>query len=203
MTISTHKTPRWLTFALDFGPLLAFFLANRFGASKADLAQGPIIGTGVFMVAISIAVIVSKWKIGRVAPMLWLSAALVLFFGGLTIWFHDPKFIQTKPTYIYAFFAALLIGGWVRRKPMLKYVLGAAFEGLNEAGWLKVSRNWGVFFLAMAGVNEILRMSFSFETWLTLKVWGVMALTFLFGMANIPMLMRHGLKLDDGSDSTT
>lgn len=198
---ATHKKgSSGLNFALDFGPLLVFFIAYKFGGSDTDPTQGPIIGTGVFMVAIAIAVAVSKWKLGRVSPMLWLSAALVVGFGALTLWFRDPKFIQIKPTLIYMFFAALLIGGVLRGRAMLKYVLEAAYDGLTDAGWLKLSLNWGLFFLALAAANEVMRATLTFDTWLSIKVWGVTALTFLFAMANIPMLMRHGLKLGDDTE---
>ena len=177
-----------LSLALDFGPLLAFFLAYKL--------WGVIVGTGVFMAAISIAVLVSKVKLGRVSPMLWLSAVLVVFFGGLTIWFHDQRFIQIKPTIIYIFFAAMLLGGLARGKPLLKYLLQAAYDGLSEEGWRKLSRNWAFFFIAMAAANEAMRQTLSFDTWLSVKVWGVTIVSFLFAAANIPMLMKHGLVLD-------
>lgn len=186
-----------LSFMLDFGPLLLFFLASKFGGSETDPKQGAIVGTATFMGAIIVAVIVSKVKFGKISPMLKLTAALGVFFGALTIWFHDERFIQIKPTIIYAFFAALLLGGWARGKAMLKYVLEQAYDGLSEAGWLKLSLSWGLFFAALAAANEAIRALVSFDTWLSLKVWGVTALTFLFAMANIPMLMRHGLKLGD------
>ena len=177
-----------LSLALDFGPLLVFFLAYKF--------QGVIIGTATFMVAIVLAVLVSKLKLGRVSPMLWLSAILVVFFGGLTIYFHDQRFIQIKPTIIYAFFAALLLGGLARGKPLLKYLLQAAYDGLSEEGWRKLSRNWAFFFIAMAVANEIMRNAMDFDTWLAVKVWGVTIISFLFAAANIPMLLKHGLRLD-------
>ena len=195
--IATKKKNGSLSFALDYGPLLVFFIAYKFGGSNSDPTQGPLVGTGVFMVAIAIAVAVSKWKLGRVSPMLWLSAVLVVGFGALTLWFRDPKFIQIKPTIIYLFFAALLIGGVLRGKAMLKYVLEAAYKGLTDEGWRKLSLSWGLFFLALAGANEVMRAVMSFDVWLTVKVWGVTAVTFLFALANIPMLMRHGLSLAD------
>jgi len=179
----------WLPMALDFGPLLVFFLVTKF--------VGMFAGTGAFMAAIAVAVVVSKWQLGRVSPMLWLSAILVLFFGALTLYFHDPQFIQAKPTIIYAFFAAMLLGGWLRGKPLLRYLLQSAYNGLTEAGWLKLSRNWGLFFLALAGANEIMRATMSFDTWLAVKVWGVTAVSMLFAMANMPMLMKHGLDLGE------
>lgn len=186
-----------LNFALDFGPLLVFFLGARLGKSDADPVQGPIVGTVLFMIAMIVALGVSKWKLGRISPMMWVSALVVLGMGALTVWFHDPKFIQIKPTLIYAFFALLLIGGWLRGKALLKYVLEYAYDGLTDAGWRKLSLNWGVFFLCMAGLNEVLRAFLSFDAWLTVKVWGMMALTFLFALANIPMLTRHGLQLGE------
>lgn len=199
MTETSPAKPKhgMLNFLLDFGPLLLFFIASKLGHSDSDPKQGAIVGTGVFMVAILIAAIVSKTKLGRISPMLKLTAALGLFFGGLTLWFHDERFIQIKPTLIYAFFGILLIGGWLRRKALLKYVLEAAYDGLDDIGWLKLSLNWGLFFLILAFANEAMRAMLSFDLWLTLKVWGVTILTFLFAMANIPMLLKHGLKLGD------
>jgi intracellular septation protein len=193
----TKKLSGILNFVLDFGPLLLFFVASKFGGSDSDPKQGPIIGTAVFMIAIIVAVIVSKVKLGKISPMLKLTAGLGIFFGALTIWFYDERFIQIKPTIIYAFFALLLLGGWMRGKAMLKYVLEHAYDGLSDVGWLKLSLSWGLFFTALAIANEIIRVLVSFDTWLSLKVWGVTVLTLLFAMANIPMLMRHGLKLGD------
>jgi intracellular septation protein len=199
----TKKPSGALNFALDFGPLLLFFVASKLGSSDADPKQGAIVGTATFMAAIIIAAIVSKVKLGKISPMLKLTAALGVFFGALTLWFHDERFIQIKPTIIYAFFAALLIGGWLRGKALLKYVLEAAFEGLNETGWLKLSLSWGLFFVFLAGANEAMRATLDFDLWLTLKVWGVTALTFLFSMANIPMLLRHGLNLGEAEGNQT
>lgn len=185
------KGESWLPMALDFGPLLVFFIATKF--------IGVFAGTAAFMVAIAIAVGVSKWRLGRVSPMLWLSAILVLFFGALTLYFHDPQFIQAKPTIIYAFFAVMLLGGWLRGKPLLRYLLQSAYSGLSETGWLKLSRNWGLFFLVLAIANEIMRATLSFDTWLAVKVWGVTIVSMLFAMANLPMLMKHGLNLGEKS----
>jgi len=176
-----------LSFALDFGPLLAFFVAYKF--------TGIIMGTAVFMAAIVVALVVSVAVLKRVSPMTWISAVLVVGFGGLTIYLNDPRFIQLKPTIIYSGFALLLFAGLAARKPLLRYVFGPIFEGLNETGWLKLSRNWAIFFAAMAVVNEGLRAWLSFDAWLTVKVWGVTILSMAFALANIPMLLRHGFSV--------
>jgi intracellular septation protein len=193
---SKAPAPKWLSPMLDFGPLLLFFGANWLGSSKTDPTRGPLIGTAVFMVAIIIALIVSKVKLGKISPMMWVSAILVTGFGALTLWFRDPSFIQLKPTLIYLLFAAILFGGLLRGKALLKYLLEYAFDGVNDAGWKNLSRNWALFFVLMAALNEVLRYYFAFDTWLAIKTWGVTILFFIFNMTQIPMLMRNGLKLD-------
>lgn len=196
------KEHRGLNFALDFGPLLIFFLVYKFGAPEGNPITAALYGTAAFMVAIVVAMIVSKWKLGKISPMMWMSAILILGFGALTLYFNDPRFIQHKPTIIYAAFALILFGGLLRGNAMLKYLLEAAFEGLSNAGWLKLSRNWALFFAAMAIANELMVATLSFDTWLTIKVWGVTAASFIFAMANIPMLMKHGFAIEDDQEKT-
>ncbi|MEZ5708347.1 MAG: inner membrane-spanning protein YciB [Blastomonas sp.] len=198
---TTPKGNGLLTFLIDFGPLLIFFLVFKFtqsGEGALASTRAAINGTIAFMIAILVAVAVSRLKLGKVSPMLWLSAVLVVGFGGLTIYFHDERFIVMKPTIIYAGFATLLLGGWAMGRPLLKYLLQAAYDSLDETGWLKLSRNWGLFFAAMALANHVMywlieagRMNF--ETWLTVKVWGVTLLSLIFALSQIPLLMRHGM----------
>jgi intracellular septation protein len=191
----------WINVAVDYGPLLVFFLAYKYYAPDGDDAAGEIFavirGTGAFIVAALIALAVSKLRLGKVSPMLWLSTVLIVGFGALTIYFQDQRFIQWKPTIIYTGFGVLLIGGWLKQKPLLKYLLEAAFEGLSETGWLKLSFNWGVFFLALAVLNVVLTYVMSFEAWLAAKLWLFMPLSFLFTFTQIPMLLKHGLMLGE------
>ena len=190
MSVLPKKTPPgWLPAALDYGPLILFF-----GGYKI---LGVLGGTAIFMVAISAAVVIAKWKLGRISPMMWMSAILVIVFGSLTLYLHDPKFIQIKPTIIYSILSAMLFAGLLRGRALLKYVLEHGYDGLSDKGWLLLSRNWAWYFAAMAVTNEILRASVEFDAWLTIKVWGVTILTILFAAANVPMLIRHGLGEDD------
>ena len=192
----------FLPMLIDFGPLLVFFLAYKFSPSSSPTIAA-MQSTIAFMVAIIVAMLVSKWKLGRISPMLWMSGILVVGFGALTVYFHDQQFIQIKPTIIYVLFAVILLGGWWRGKPLLKYLLQAAFDGLDEKGWLVLSRNWGLFFAALAAMNEALRLLVSFDTWLTVKVWGITALSFLFALSQLPVMMRHGLALPDVDEADT
>jgi intracellular septation protein len=160
-------------------------------------------GTGGFIIAAIIALVVSKWKLGRVSPMLWLSTVLIVFFGGLTILFQDKFYIQIKPTVIYLIFGLALIGGVIRRVALLKYLLEAAFEGLSDQGWLILSRNWGIFFLFLAALNEGFRHFLSFGGWLQAKLWVFLPLSFVFTFAHVPMLLRHGLAKEAEEDVVT
>lgn len=187
-----------LNLLVDYGPVAVFFAIYKHysppaGEDAVAEVAAVIRGTGAFMVAAVIALAVSKWKLGKISPMLWLSTALIVVFGGLTVFLHDETWIQIKPTAIYLLFGVSLLIGAARGKPLLKYLLQAAFEGLNDLGWMKLSRNWGLFFFALAALNEVLRRQLSFGDWIAAKLWLFMPLTFLFTFAHIPMLLRHGL----------
>jgi len=197
------KKPKsgWINLAVDYGPLLVFFLAYRYFSPEGDDPLGEvgavISSTGAFIIAAIAALAISKWRLGKISPMLWLSTALIVGFGALTIFFADPVFVQMKPTIIYVVFGVLLLAGWYRGKALLKYLLEAAFEGLSDGGWLKLSRNWGVFFLSLAVLNEGLRYYLTFGDWLAAKLWVFMPLSFLFTFTQIPMLLKNGLALGD------
>lgn len=191
-----RHAPGWLSYAIDYGPLLIFFAVFRWqkGPGPVATTAAAVEATLAFMAAMLVAMAVARWKLGRISPMLWLSGLLVVGFGALTVWFNDPKFIQIKPTIIYAGFAAVLLGGLAFGKALIKPLLAAAFEGLTERGWWLLSRNWGLFFAGMALLNELLRYTLSFDDWLTAKVWGVTALSLVFALAQLPLMLRHGLK---------
>ena len=206
MTTETRPKSGWLNVAVDYGPLLVFFLTYKYFSPEdsGDMAGeifAVIRGTVAFIVAAVLALAVSKWRLGKVSPMLMLSTALIIGFGALTIYFQDERFIQWKPTIVYAIFAVVLLVGYARGKSLLKVLLEAAFEGLDDLGWLKLSRNWGVFFIALGLLNTVLIYTVSFETWLGMKLWLFLPLTFLFTFSQVPMLMKHGLSVEDNTVS--
>jgi len=192
---STKPAPTpGLRMLIDFGPLAVFFAVN-------SLMGGPqlarmMAATAAFMVAIFIAIGISLWKTKHVSPMLWISGALVLVFGGLTLWFHDETFIKVKPTIVYSMFAAVLAYGLITRKPLLQMLLESAYPGLTAKGWRLLTINWTIFFVAMAVLNEAVWRTQSWDFWVGFKLWGVVPLTLIFAMGNIPMLLRHGLTTD-------
>jgi intracellular septation protein len=180
---------------IDLGPLLVFFLVN-FLAPVSPLTK-IFVATGAFMVAMLAAVAFSAIRYRNVSPLLWFSGVMVVILGGLTLWLHNETFIKLKPTIYYLLVASLLGFGLWKDKPLLKMVLGSAYPGLNETGWRKLTRNWALFFLFMAALNEAVWRSTTTDFWVGFKLWGALPLTFLFAAANVPMLLRHGLTADD------
>ena len=189
-----------LKFALELGPLLVFFFANARGewlaSSFPALAEmgGPIfIATGLFMAATAIALAVS-WSLTRTLPIMPLVSGVVVFvFGGLTLWLQDATFIKMKPTIVNTLFGAVLLGGLLFGKSLLGYVFDSAFK-LDAEGWRKLTLRWGLFFLFLAVVNEIVWRNFSEATWVAFKVWGIMPITVAFTMLQMPLIMRHSVE---------
>jgi intracellular septation protein len=173
---------------IDLGPLVVFFAVNAW--------RGIFSATAAFMVAIVAAMLVSKIRYRHVSPLLWFSAVMVLVLGGITLWFHNETFIKIKPTLYYLLIASLLAFGLATRRNLLKMALGAAYPGLSERGWMLLSRNWAIFFAAMAVLNELVWRNSSTSFWVGFKLWGFIPATFLFALANVPMLMRNGMELD-------
>lgn len=202
MTEKTQLNPL-LKLALDIGPLILFFFANSrpalflpliaplFPSIAADSARaGIFVATAVFMVAIIVALIVSYALIRRFPVMAVLSAVIVLLFGGLTLFLHDDTFIKLKPTLIYLLFAAVLIGGLLARKPLLSMVFDSVFN-LTEEGWRKLTIRWAIFFVVMAALNEIVWRTQSTDFWVSFKLFGFVPLTFLFAIAQFPLMKQH------------
>ncbi|MEE2953040.1 MAG: septation protein A [Pseudomonadota bacterium] len=189
-----------LKFALELGPLLVFFFANSRGEQLADTFPvlhelgGPLfIATGLFMAALAISLAVS-WAIMRTLPVIPLvSGAVVLVFGTLTLWLQDETFIKMKPTIVNGLFAAVLLGGLCFGKSLLGYVFDQAFK-LDSEGWRKLTLNWGLFFIVLAVLNEVVWRNFSTDFWVGFKVWATMPITIIFMMTQYPLIKRHSLE---------
>jgi intracellular septation protein len=176
---------------IDLGPLVIFFAANAW--------RGIFTATAAFMVAIVLAIGFSAFRYRRVSPILWFSAVMVLALGGLTIWLHNETFIKVEPTIYYATVSGILGFGLLTGRNYLRVLLGSAYPGLSERGWQLLARNWAVFFAVMAVLNEVVWRSTTTSFWVGSKLWGFLPATFVFALANVPMLMRHGLELEQAA----
>lgn len=189
-----------LKMALELGPLLIFFFGNLRGEWLAKAFPGLtaiggplLIATALFMVATVISLIISKIVFKHLPVMPFVSGIVVLVFGGLSIWLQDETFIKMKPTIVNTLFGVVLLGGLAFGTSLLGYVFNAAFQ-LDAEGWKKLTLRWGIFFLFLAVLNEVVWRNFSDDVWVSFKVWGTMPITILFTLAQMPLIMKHSLE---------
>ena len=174
--------------AIDFAPLLVFFVTNYF--------WGLMPATGAIMVTTTIAIAIS-WFVARHIPMMPLvSAILLMIFGGLTLIFDNDIFIKMKPSIVYVMMAiALAIGLYTGRNFMGK-LMGGVFS-LTDQGWHILTLRWIAFFIFAALLNEVIWRTQPTDVWVSFKVFGFLPLTFVFAAFQAPLLSKHGIKADN------
>jgi intracellular septation protein len=127
----------------------------------------------------------------RQLPLMpFITAIVVVVFGGLTLWLHDERFIKVKPTIIYCLFGGILLGGLFFGRSLLGYVLDSVLD-LTDEGWRKLTLRWGLFFFALAILNEVVWRSVSTDTWVTFKVFAILPLTFVFALFQMGLINRY------------
>lgn len=203
MTQTRPALPPLLKLALELGPLGVFFLANAFG-ERLGAAGGSgrlFLATGAFMAATVVALAVNYALVRRLPIMPLISGAVVLVFGGLTLYLADEHFIKMKPTIVNALFGCVLLGGLAFGRPLLPIVLDSVFR-LTAEGWRKLTLRWAVFFLILAVLNEVVWRTQTTDTWVNFKVFAIMPLTLLFALAQTPLIMRHDVSVskEEGGD---
>ena len=186
--------PPLLKLALEVGPLTVFFLGNAYAERFGVVAESKLfVATGVFIVATMIALAVHFALLRRLPIMPLVSGVVVLVFGGLTLVLQDKTFIMMKPTIVNTLFGLVLLGGLVFNKSLLSVVLDSMFA-LTDVGWRKLTFRWGLFFLALAVVNEVVWRTQTEDFWVSFKVFGIMPLTVAFALAQTPLLLRYERK---------
>ena len=171
--------------ATELGPLLVFFVAN----AKFNL----FVATGAFMVAIVAAMIASYVVVRHVPMMAIVTAVVVIVFGTLTLVLHDETFIKMKPTIVYTLFAATLGGGLLFGRSFIAIMFDQMFN-LTPHGWRVLTFRWALWFLAMAVLNEIVWRTQSTDFWVAFKAFGMVPLTMLFAITQMPLVKRYHLE---------
>lgn len=177
----TDFTP-FLKFALEIGPLAVFFILN----SRTDIFYA----TGGFMIATVISLTLSKIFMKRIPIMPLVSGVFVLIFGFLTIYLQNEIFIKLKPTIINLLFASILFTGLYFNKLLLKILLGEVLH-LRDDGWRILTLRWIGLFIFLALLNEFVWRNFETNTWAAFKLFGVMPITFIFMISQIPLIMKY------------
>lgn len=180
--MSERTAPRWLQPVTEYGPLAVFFVVY--------LTRGLLPATAALLVATAIGLALSWFYLRRLPWLPIVAAAGVGIFGGLTLWFHDDTFIKIKPTVINAIFGAILLGGLVIGKLPLQAVMGKSIT-VDVAGWRKLSLRWGLFFFVLAALNEAVWRTQSEAFWVSFKVFGLIGLTVVFALAQMPLIRKH------------
>jgi intracellular septation protein len=171
-----------LKMALDFAPLVAFFVAYKVG--------GVYWATGIIITLTIASLIIGYFVTGKIAKFPLFSGILITIMGGLTLYLQNDIFVKMKPTAANLIFAAILGGGLLSNRMFLKDLLGSAIL-LPERAWRSLTWRWVVFFLVLAGLNEYVWRTMSEATWVNFKVFGLMGLTILFALANAPFMAKH------------
>jgi intracellular septation protein len=183
MTDDTKKEmSQGLKLALDFAPLVAFFIAYRMG--------GVYWATGIIIALTLVSLVVGYLITGKIAKFPLFSGILIAIMGGLTLYLQNDTFVKMKPTAANLVFAAILGGGMVMNRMFLKDLLGTTLD-MPEAAWRTLTVRWTIFFLALAGLNEYVWRTMSEATWVNFKVFGLMGLTMVFAVANAPFMARY------------
>ena len=170
---------------IEIIPLILFFITNA--------KYGIIVATKVFVITTIIALIVSYLHLKKISTPLLITSFLILIFGGLTIFFKDPTFIKLKPTIVYLLFSSFLFVGLALKKNFLKIYLSSLIK-LNDVGWNILTKRWGIFFLTMAILNEIIWRNFSTDFWVSFKVFGFLPITIIFMILQNNLMKKYSIK---------
>ncbi len=196
----------------DFLPIILFFVAYKVAGSNPDAAaafasehfgflvsgglvaaaEAPVLlATVVVIVATLVQVLVLKLRHRKVDTMLWVSLALVVVLGGLTIWFRSETFIKWKPTLLYwVMAAAFALGPLLFGKNLLRVLLGAQLE-LPPPVWHRLNWAWVAFFALMGVLNLWVAYTFATDTWVNFKLFGGIGLMLVFTVAQGLYLSRY------------
>lgn len=184
MTATPAPTPhKWVRPVVDYGGLVLFIIVFFLSGKDMIKATGALVAGSAISLAVGL--IFEK----RLAPLPLMAGAFALVFGGLTLYFHDVRFVKMKPTFVnICLGGAMLIGLMIRKNP-LKALLGAAVH-LDDAAWRTLTVRYGLFFLAQAALNEFVWRTQDDTTWALFRFPGLQLLAVAFSLSQLPLMMK-------------
>lgn len=176
----------------DLLPVIVFFVAYK--------AAGMYVATGALIVAVLVQTGIKYARTREVSTVSLVSAGAVLVLGGLTLVVQDARFIQWKPTLVNwllgaAFLGSLLVG----ERPLVERLIGEQVR-LERPHWTRLNVAWGLFFLALGGLNLVVAYRFDEATWVNFKLFGLIGLTLAFMVAQGVWISRHALEPEPGAE---
>ena len=188
----TKSKDAWSKFLCDYFPLIIFIVVYKFSKAPDPLLPATL----CLLVASFAALIIAYFLTGKIAKMPLISAVLLGVFGGLTLISGNDLFIKIKPTLINLFFASVLFFGYFTKRPLIKHLFGGELKMTDEV-WLILSRRWGLFFIFLAVLNEVIWRHFPTDFWVSFKVFGVFPISMIFTIAQVPFMIKNMQKKEE------
>ncbi|MSQ68149.1 MAG: septation protein A [Gammaproteobacteria bacterium] len=177
---------------LEFLPIIAFFAVYKWvgGIEAVYPATATAIGAATLVAAVA-------WRRQGSLPrrqLVMLAAFLVM--GGLTLAFHDARFIKAKPTIVEWLSAVLFLGSqFIGSKTLIQRAFGGSVT-LEPHIWRRLNLAWVVFFTLLGGLNLYVARIYSTDIWVNFKLFGVLGLTLVFVVLQGFYLMRYDKSVD-------
>jgi len=197
----------------DLFPVIVFFIAYKMGDANAEATRAILASVGLpqpegagekpgIYLATLVAIVASFGQIGwvklrghKVETMLWVTLAIIVLFGGATLWLHDESFIKWKPTVLYWIFAGIIFGAAAFGRNIIKSLMGGKME-LPAPAWGRLNASWGGFFAFMGLANLFVAFNFSTDAWVNFKLFGSLGLMLVFVIGQSMMLTKYLDKAD-------
>lgn len=172
-----------MKFLADFFPVLLFFITYKL----YDI----YVATGAAIVA-TVAQCTFSWlKTRKIPGMQLVTLAIILVFGGLTLFLRDELFIKIKPTAInWLFGVAFLLSHWIGQKTAIERLIGGNLT-LPQPVWRRLNLAWSTFFFILGGINLYVMHFFDSNTWVNFKLFGMLGLTLAFVIVQSVYLARY------------
>jgi intracellular septation protein len=180
--------------AIDLGPLLIFVVIYNV-LNRTHPANAIYIATGTFIAATLIAIVYSWFKTRHIPPILIVTGVLITVFGGLTIYLHDENFVKLKPTFMNGFYAVAILGSLAFGQNVWKLLLQHTFV-LPDKVWKILAIRWGLFFIFLAVLNEIIRNNADTAFWVNSRLMITFPLTIVFAALNAPLTLKYAGKTE-------
>jgi intracellular septation protein len=190
-----------LKLALELGPVLIFFVAylqvreETFTILGRDYT-GFIVVTIAFIPLLLASMAILRKLTGKISRMQVVTAVMVIFFGGLTVYFNDERFFKMKTTIVYGLFASILGFGLLRGKSFLAYVMEDMLP-MTEEGFMILTKRLTAAFGVLAVANEFVWRTMSTDAWVKIETFGFPVALFAFFMLQSKLFEEHTTETDE------
>lgn len=172
-----------MKFLFDLFPVILFFVAFKL----ADIYVATAAAIGATFLQIGLLALLKR----KIEPMLWISLAIIVVFGGATLVLRDETFIKWKPTVLYWLFGAVLAGSALLfHRNLMRSMLSAQLR-LPDPVWARLNWSWIGFFAFMGVANLLVAFNFSTDQWVNFKLFGATGLMLVFVIGQALFLARH------------